>query len=104
MLLANFFKVHPGYLVDDPEGYHTELVSELAGSEDRLDLWLVEGAERFRGDARVSQALLTLARHEDSRMCLMLLEEILENPGLAERLMEVLRPSAGRRPSEHDLG
>jgi len=26
MLLARFFKVHPGYLVDDPEGYHTELV------------------------------------------------------------------------------
>jgi len=23
MLLANFFKVHPGYLVDDPEGFHT---------------------------------------------------------------------------------
>ena len=28
MLLARFFKVHPGYLVDDPEGYHTELVSD----------------------------------------------------------------------------
>src|SRR5262245_48211649 len=26
MLLARFFKVHPGYLVDDPEGYSTELV------------------------------------------------------------------------------
>ena len=25
MLLAKFFKVHPGYLVDDPEGYSTEL-------------------------------------------------------------------------------
>ena len=25
MLLARFFKVHPGYLVDDPEGYSTEL-------------------------------------------------------------------------------
>src|SRR6267143_2238519 len=24
-LLARFFKVHPGFLVDDPEGYHTEL-------------------------------------------------------------------------------
>ena len=27
--LAQFFKVHPGYLVDDPEGYHPELISEL---------------------------------------------------------------------------
>ena len=29
MVLARFFKVHPGYLVDDPEGYHTELTSDL---------------------------------------------------------------------------
>ena len=29
MLLARFFKVHPGYLVNDPEGYSDELISEL---------------------------------------------------------------------------
>ncbi|HKD09908.1 MAG TPA: helix-turn-helix transcriptional regulator, partial [Bryobacteraceae bacterium] len=51
MLLAKFFKVHPGYLVDDPEGYSTELISDLGALEDRLDLWLVSGAERFRADA-----------------------------------------------------
>src|SRR6201997_2112803 len=28
LLLSRFFKVHPGYLVDDPEGYHAELLSE----------------------------------------------------------------------------
>src|ERR1700760_1650706 len=49
--LAQFFKVHPGYLVDDPEGYHPELQSELREQEDKLDLWLVAGAERFRRDA-----------------------------------------------------
>ena len=32
-LLAKFFKVHPGFLVDDPEGYHTELVSDLRTTE-----------------------------------------------------------------------
>src|ERR1019366_4740498 len=31
LLLARFFKVHPGYLVDDPAGYHTELISDAAG-------------------------------------------------------------------------
>src|SRR5262249_11512909 len=41
MLLAKFFKVHPGYLVDDPEGYSTELVSDVGALEDKLDLWLV---------------------------------------------------------------
>src|SRR5512144_428206 len=50
MLLARFFRVHPGYLVDDPEGYHTELQSNLGAYENKLDLWLVEGAERFRKD------------------------------------------------------
>jgi len=39
-------------------------------------------------------ALLEIAKHRDSRMCLMLLGEILENPGLAERLIEVLRTPA----------
>src|SRR5271156_6203532 len=28
-LLARFFKVNPGFLVDDTEGYHTELASDL---------------------------------------------------------------------------
>src|ERR1700755_3323470 len=50
LLLAKFFKVHPGYLVDDPEGYHAELMSEARGSEDKVDLWLIGGAERFRRD------------------------------------------------------
>ena len=81
MLLARFFKVHPGYLVDDPEGYHTELVSDVRSLEDQLDLWLIEGAERFRRDPGVRRALLSVAKHEDSRKCLLLLEAILENPG-----------------------
>ena len=91
--LAGFFKVHPGYLVDDPEGYHPELQSDVRGLEDKLDLWLVSGAERFRQDAVLKHALLTLARHERSRDCLLLLEAILDTPGLMPRLLEVLRPS-----------
>ena len=92
LLIARFFKVHPGYLVDDPEGYQTELTSDLGALEDKLDLWLINGAERFARDADLSQALLTVARHKESRMCLVLLGAILENPGLAERLLQVLRP------------
>ncbi len=94
MLLARFFKVHPGYLVDDPEGFQNELISDLGALEDKLDLWLVGGAERFSRDADLHHALLAVARHADSRMCLILLGTILENPGLAERLMEVLKPAA----------
>jgi len=92
MLLARFFKVHPGYLVDDPEGYHTGLVSDVRTLEDQLDLWLVEGAERFRSDGELRGSLLAVAMHDDSRRCLLLLKSILDTPGLAERLFQVLRP------------
>ena len=91
MLLARFFKVHPGYLVDDPEGFQNELMSDLGAVEDKLDLFLIGGAERFARDAELHHALLTVAKHKDSRMCLVLLGTILENQGLAERLIEVLK-------------
>ena len=74
--LSAFFKVHPGYLVDDPEGYSLELQSEL----------------RNRSAPELKQALLKLARHDHTRECLLLLEAILDTPGLAPRLTEVLRP------------
>jgi transcriptional regulator with XRE-family HTH domain len=103
MLLARFFKVHPGYLVDDPEGYSTELISDVGAQEDKLDLWLINGAERFRRDLDLHEALVTVARHENSRMCLTLLGAILENPGLAERLLQVLKPST-ERSRANELG
>jgi hypothetical protein len=58
--------------------------------EDQLDLWLVQGAERFRRDAPLAEALLSVARRPDSRKCLLLLNSILETPELAERLWNVL--------------
>jgi transcriptional regulator with XRE-family HTH domain len=100
LLLSNFFKVHPGYLVDDPEGFHTELMSDVSGQEDKLDLWLIQGAERFRGDPAVGRALLNIAKHEDSRRCLMLMDAILETPQLVERLLQVLRPQPGKTATE----
>jgi transcriptional regulator with XRE-family HTH domain len=90
--LARFFKVHPGYLVDDPAGFHTELISDVRSLEDNLDLWLESGAERFRNDPSVRHALLKLAAHPDTRRCLALFEAILETPGLVERLLAILRP------------
>ena len=92
MLLARFFKVHPGYLVDDPEGYHTELTSDLRAMEDRLDLILINGAEQFADDAELSAALLESARDSNTRRALVVLGAILEAPGLLERLLEVLKP------------
>ncbi len=101
LLLARFFRVHPGYLVDDPEGYHAELLSDVRTHEDKLDLWLISGAERFRRDPELRRALLTAANHEDTRRCLLLLAAVLETPKLADRLLEVLRPELVPRPQLH---
>jgi transcriptional regulator with XRE-family HTH domain len=89
-VLAKFFKVHPGYLVDDPEGYHVELQSDARMLDDKLDLWLVSGAERFRRDPELRQALLDIAKHDASRRCLLLLQAVLATPGLVDRLFDVL--------------
>jgi transcriptional regulator with XRE-family HTH domain len=95
-LLARFFKVHPGFLVDDPEGYHAELTSDLRTTEGQLDVWLLQGSERFASDPEVSNVLIKLARDKDTRRCLLLLGEILNTPELCERLFEALRPEFAR--------
>jgi transcriptional regulator with XRE-family HTH domain len=110
-VLAKFFNVHPGYLVDDPEGYHVELQSDARMLEDKLDLWLVSGAESFRRDPELRQALLAVARHDESRRCLLMLRAVIDTPGLVDRLLDVLstggsthttapaRPVAPARPA-----
>ncbi|MFL6414864.1 MAG: transcriptional regulator [Bryobacteraceae bacterium] len=103
LLLARFFKVHPGFLVDDPDGYHTELLTDLRLDEDQLDIWLINGAERFRTDAPISAALLALAKHEDSRKCLLLLHHILQTPQLVDRLSDALG-TANDRGEEKESG
>ena len=92
MTLARFFKVHPGYLVDDPEGFHTELTSDVRTLENNLDLWLISGSERFAHFPDVRDALIKIAAHTDTRRVLVLMNAILDTPGLAERLLQTLRP------------
>lgn len=100
LLLARFFKVHPGYLVEDPEDFQSELRTVEIG-EDKLDLWLVAGAESFgRRDPDLCRALLALANHADSRRCLLLMESILKTPKLVDRLGAVLSPSAASSQAE----
>jgi transcriptional regulator with XRE-family HTH domain len=91
-LLAKFFKVHPGFLVDDPDGYHTELTSDLRTTEGSLDVWLLHASERFASDPALTDVLIKVARQKDSRKCFLLLGAILDTPGLADRLLEALQP------------
>ncbi len=91
-LLARFFKVHPGYLVSDPPGYHTELTSDVASVETALDRWLHDGAARFAHDPPLSAALERLGMHAETRRCLVLLGEMISMPGLVDRLSQTLVP------------
>jgi hypothetical protein len=91
-LLARFFRVFPGFLVDDPAGYSRELQSELRTEDATIDSWLFAGSEQFSADQDLRRSLLAIAQEPDSRAAILLLGEILRTPGLAERLSEVLQP------------
>src|SRR5437867_6105522 len=101
-LLARFFRVYPGFLVDDPEGYTPGLQSELRAIDAKVDSWLFAGAEQFTADPVLQRALITIAETPDSRTPLLLLAEILRTPDLAERLGEVSHP--GRQQSGGQKG
>ncbi|HEX3820135.1 MAG TPA: transcriptional regulator, partial [Candidatus Sulfotelmatobacter sp.] len=60
------------------------------------DVWLLQGSEKFASDTEVSDVLIKAAREKDTRRCLLLLGAILDTPGLAERLLEALRPELAR--------
>ena len=100
LLLSKFFRVHPGYLVEDPEGSQTELATDLRLEEDQLDFWLESGAERFRRDQPLAEALLKVAGHQDTRKCMLLLAAIVDTPGLVERLAEALDTEGA---TQHEL-
>ena len=99
-LLARFFKVHPGFLVDDPRGFDASLESDLGTSEGKLDVWFVHLAERFDEDAAVSKALMRIAGQKDTRAAILLLGAILADPSLAKRarsMVERAQPARGAR-------
>jgi transcriptional regulator with XRE-family HTH domain len=92
LLLARLFKVHPGYLVDDLDDMPPVRMRPRRELDDKLDLWLIEGAEEFQDDPRLSEALLQIAKHEHSRECLLLFGSIVENRHLIEHLLEKFVP------------
>ena len=93
LLLARYFRVHPGHLVDDLDDVAAPLaLAPRRELDDDLDLWLVDGAERFAADAQLSRALIAIAKHEKSRECLVLLGSIVDNRQFIDRLVERLNP------------
>lgn len=101
LLLARFFRVHPGYLVDDLEDADNRAplpAKPRHELDDRLDIWLIEGSESFAVDRPLGEALLKIAKHEKSRDCLVWFGSIVENRQLMERLItDVDPPHSPRR-------
>lgn len=92
LLLARFFKVHPGHLVDDLGDLPPVRPRPRRELDDKLDLWLIEGAEEFAAERRLSEALLAIAKHPHSRECLILLASFVENRQLVDHLIEAFTP------------
>src|ERR1700675_3171478 len=55
-LLARFFRVYPGFLVDDPDGYSRELQSELRVADATVDLWLFAATDQVTSGPQISGA------------------------------------------------
>lgn len=95
LLLARFFKVHPGHLVNDLEGQDPVIPPDSVDFVEKFDLWLVRGAERFQSDPELNAALLTVARHPDSRRCMILLAQLLKAGTEANPLAVYYSTAAG---------
>jgi transcriptional regulator with XRE-family HTH domain len=104
-LLARFFRVDPGFLVDDAEGYHPELRSDLRVQDVKIDSWLHAAAAMFHDDARFAQALRAIAEFPDTRKALLLLGEVVTIPGLVDHLHGTLQSGpreSGRQSSRRE--
>ena len=93
LLLARFFKVHPGHLVDDLEDIPVTRPRPRREIDDKLDIWLIEGSEEFSDAPDLSEALLKIAKHPHSGVCLRILASIVENHDLIDRLAEAFAPA-----------
>jgi hypothetical protein len=90
LLLARFFRVHPGFLVDDPHEFREHLATPIGEGSQSLPAWLRVGAARFGHDPLVSGTLARLAAHPDRRKALRLLHDMLGMPALMDRLLHAL--------------
>jgi transcriptional regulator with XRE-family HTH domain len=77
-LLARFFKVHPGYLVGDPEGFERTMRTQELSEPMDLRAWLAERAEELREDPLLYHLFLRLARTDDPRQHLLALDSRLD--------------------------
>ena len=83
-LLARFFKVLPGYLVSDPEGYQATVVSGLEEQPDTLKAWLERRADELKDDLFLYHVLLRMARDANPRRFFEAIDAMIEGERDAE--------------------
>ena len=65
-LLSRFFKVYPGYLVNDPPDYSTDLLSEIENDgAERLNTWLTASAAEWRSEPALQDLLQHLSEIDE---------------------------------------
>ncbi len=79
-LLANFFKVHPGYLVSDPPDYSTDLLTNMEEDSDRFATWLEASAAEWQSDPPIADFFQRLSSTPEPRLYLALFEQMLSQP------------------------
>jgi len=85
--LARFFRVHPGFLVDDPEDFQQQLGTAVSPDGNDFAGWLRAGTLRFRHDPLIAETLERLASAPDRRKALRFLHQVLAMPALMDRLL-----------------
>lgn len=79
-LLAQFFKVQPGYLVSDLADFSTDLLTDFEMDGDRLNTWLAASAEEWRVEPTIADFFERLANADDPRRYLALFDQLLDMP------------------------
>src|SRR5438045_4139091 len=79
-LLANFFKVHPGYLVSDPPDYSTDLITDMETDTDRLATWLSASAAEWHAEPVIQSCFQNLAKLEHTARYSALFHQLMTLP------------------------
>jgi transcriptional regulator with XRE-family HTH domain len=79
-LLARFFKVHPGYLVSDPDDYSTNLLTEVDPVTTQLDAWLTVSPDEWRLEPSFVELLQRLSETEKPLRYIVLFHRLVDLP------------------------
>ena len=80
VLLANFFKVHPAYLVSDPPDYSIDLLTDMENDTDRFETWLIASAAEWQSEPEIYSFFQHLSGVENPRRYLAVFEQLLREP------------------------